>query len=349
MLQAYALQEFLSARYGKATILDYHNEDIDKSYERPAFRELVKKPKKGVFKLVQSTLFKNKHKKIDQFRKKYLRLSESYNKDTIREANRDTDVFITGSDQVWNYLIIKKDATYFLDFVDAGKKKCSYAASIGVKEIPEEYAGLYTENIPKIDKISVRETAGVTTLSDLGIKKDIEIMPDPTLLLSKEQWESISILPERKKYILVYKITKADKLLSFAKSLAKKTGLKIIYIPNDLKAGAVGSLKLGVGPAEWMGYIRSAEYVVTNSFHGTVFSIIFGVKFFSEVSEKVNPSTSRLLTLLSQFGLEKRIIDRYQDEMLNEELDTVSIENVRKKNIEKAELFFKSVFEEDAE
>ena len=110
MLQAYALQEFLSARYGKATILDYHNEDIDKSYERPAFRELVKKPKKGVFKLVQSTLFKNKHKKIDQFRKKYLRLSESYNKDTIREANRDTDVFITGSDQVWNYLIIKKDA-----------------------------------------------------------------------------------------------------------------------------------------------------------------------------------------------------------------------------------------------
>ena len=73
------------------------------------------------------------------------------------------------------------------------------------------------------------------------------------------------------------------------------------------------------------------------------------MKFFSEVSEKVNPSTSRLLTLLSQFGLEKRIIDRYQDEMLNEELDTVSIENIRKKNIEKAELFFKSVFEEDAE
>jgi hypothetical protein len=143
---------------------------------------------------------------------------------------------------------------------------------------------------------------------------------------------------------LVYKITKADKLLTFAKKLSQKTGLPIVYIPNDLKSGSVGKLKLDVGVEEWLGYIKNAEYVVTNSFHGTVFSILFERKFFAEMSKKVNPSTSRLNSLLKMFGLENRTFDNYTDEMLNGELCHSAIEEQLKFQKDKANAFFEQVF-----
>lgn len=328
VLQAYALQEYCNKNLGDTQILDYHNSDIDKSYSKPCFKDLVHNPKRFFFRWIQSTLFKKKNLCIDHFRKEYLRLTRRYNLNNIKMANCESDIFITGSDQVWNHLIIGRDTTFFLDFTEPQKKTCSYAASIGVDNIPEEFAWLYKNAITHIQTISVREKTGVQALASIGVN-DVEVMPDPTLLLAKEQWESLAVNPNVKgKYILVYKITKADKLLKFAKMLSKRTGLPVIYIPNDLKSGIIGKLKLNVGPMEWLGYIKNAEYVVTNSFHGSVFSILFGRKFFSEVSEKVNPSTSRLLNLLSLFGLEDRIISRFTDDMAEKELPNAIIKDV---------------------
>lgn len=344
VLQAYALQEYLNINFDETKILDYHNRDIDKSYARPEFHDLIHNPKRTVFRWMQSILYKGKNKRIDQFRKDFLKLTKRYDQENIKEANNEADVFIVGSDQVWNHLIIDNDTSYFLDFADKSKKTCSFAASIGVNKIPEEYAELYKNAIKNIGKISVREPAGIKALEEIGVM-GAELNPDPTMLLSKEQWQKLIVAPTiKKKYILVYKITKADILIKFAKKLSKQTGLPIIYIPNDLKSGSVGSLKLDVGPREWLGYIDHAEYVVTNSFHGTMFSILFEKKFFSEVSKRVNPSTSRLLNLLSLFGLEERMIDRFEEGLLEKELPYEHIEHVCSVQQQRALKFFEAVY-----
>ena len=344
VMQAYALQEYITQHFGEARILDYHNTSLDKSYARPKFTDLFHNPKQTIFRFIQSRLYSGKNKRIDQFRGEYLKLTKRYDANNIQDANDEADVFITGSDQVWNHMIIGKDTNFFLDFVDAGKRTCSYAASIGVKQIPDAYSELYKNALGHVQKISVRETAGIQTLADIGVDS-ADVMPDPTLLLPAAQWDTLAVAPNTGgKYILVYKITTADKLITFARDLAKKTGLPIIYIPNDLKSGIVGSLKLDVGPKEWLGYIDNAEYVVTNSFHGTVFSILLGTKFFSEVSGKVNPSTSRLMSLLALFGLEDRIIERYTNEMLGKELPKDHIADTCKDQQNRAYKFLEEVY-----
>lgn len=343
VLQAFALQEYLNQNFAVTRILDYHNKEIDASYQNAHFIDFIRNPKNAIFKSIQGVLYKEKKKKIDLFRKRYLKITKQYDSANITEAQNEADVFITGSDQVWNYLIVNRDSAYYLNFVK-DKRTCSYAASFGIASIPLEYQDFYKKNLNNIDYISVRETNGVEIVKSM-IRRDAKVMPDPTLLLNQKIWNEMCVVPNQiGKYILVYKITKADKLLLFSKELSKITGLPIVYIPNDLKSGSIGKLKTNVGPEEWLGYIKNAEYVVTNSFHGTVFSILFNKKFFAEVSSKVNPSTSRLKSLLEMFGLEERTLDCYTDKMLDKELDKAEINKVLEAQRERAYDFFKQVF-----
>lgn len=343
VLQAYALQKYLNETYADTRIVDYHNSSIDKSYMQPRLVDFFHSPKNAIFRTMQAVLFKGKNAKIDMFRKKYLPLTKRYEANTISSALEEGDVFITGSDQVWNYLIVEQDKTYYLDFAKE-KRTCSYAASFGVDMIPTEYQQFYRQQLCNIEYLSVREEKGAELVRELS-NQNVAVMPDPTLLIKREIWEDICITPDIKMpYILVYKITKADHLLQFAKNLSKKTGLPIIYIPNDLKSGTIGSLKLDIGPQEFLGYIRNAEYIVTNSFHGTVFSIIFGRKFFSEMSKRVNPSTSRLHSLLTMFGLEDRTFEKYSESMLDKELPMDDISRKLDFQRREANLFFDKVF-----
>ncbi len=343
VLQAFALQEYLNQNFAVTRILDYHNKEIDASYQNAHFIDFIRNPKNAIFKSIQGVLYKEKKKKIDLFRKRYLKITKQYDSANITEAQNEADVFITGSDQVWNYLIVNRDSAYYLNFVK-NKRTCSYAASFGIASIPLEYQDFYKKSLNNIDYISVRETNGVEIVKSMT-GRDAKVMPDPTLLLNQKIWNEMCVMPKQiGKYILVYKITKADKLLPFSKELSKKTGLPIVYIPNDLKSGSIGKLKTNVGPEEWLGYIKNAEYVVTNSFHGTVFSILFNKKFFAEVSSKVNPSTSRLKSLLEMFDLGKRTIEKFTDEMLIEELDSEAINNVLLLERNKAHDFFEGIF-----
>lgn len=347
VLQAYALQEYLSDHFAETSIINYHNANIDKSYKKPSLEDIVKQPKGYLFRTIQYYLYRGKFNKIEEFRRKHLNLTKIYSEDTVKDALHEADIFITGSDQVWNYLIIGRDPSYFLEFAKS-KKTCSYAASFGVSDIPIEYQAFYKESLQYIDYISVRENQGKHIVEELKSGR-VDVLPDPTLLLPLSEWNKIKKPPKYfGRYILVYKITASENLLKFAKLISRKTKLPIIYIPNDLKSGIVGTVKLNVGPEEWLGYIDNAEYVITNSFHGTVFSILFRKRFFCEVSTKVNPSTSRLKTLLELFDLEDRIIGNYRDELLNIELDETTITNVLKKQISNAHDFLAEVFSDIA-
>lgn len=343
ILQAYALQSYLNENFGATSILDYHNEHIDKSYRMPQLSDFTSNPKNAVFRISQAILYRGKNKKIDKFCKENLCLTKRYSRENINAAQNEADVFIVGSDQVWNYLIVDRDRTFYLDFAQ-NKTTCSYAASFGVDHVPDNYIDFYNTQLNKIDFISVREEQGVGLVKKLSNKEAIS-MPDPTLLLEQRIWNEMCITPDFKSpYILVYKITKADKLIEFAKMLSSKTGFQIIYVPNDLKSGSIGSLKLNVGPQEWLGYIRNAEYVVTNSFHGTVFSIVFGKRFFTEISNKVNSTTSRLRSLLETFDLTNRTIDKFNDSMIGIGFSKDKIQNVLENQRLKAYNYFERVF-----
>lgn len=342
VIQAYALCNYLNENYCDAVILDYHNKMIDNTYKIASPAEFKRNPKGAAAKTVQYFLNTGKRRKTDRFQQK-LRLTKRYDEGDTRGAADEADVFIAGSDQIWNYQLVGRDMTYFLDFAE-GKTRCSYAASFGINEIPEEYESFYRQGMSYLDYISVRENNAVALAESL-CKKKCSVLPDPTLLLDCERWSAVSRDPEEKNpYILVYKITREEKLLSFAKKLSKLTGLPVIYIPNDLKSGVLGKTKLSAGPDEWLGYIKNAEYVVTNSFHGTVFSIIFGKKFFTEVSATANTATSRSYSLLKMFDMENRIISNYKPEMLKEELPAKKISGVIKEQRENAKNYFDKVF-----
>ena len=184
------------------------------------------------------------------------------------------------------------------------KKKNSYAASFGFKEVPKSLKDIYKDRLMNFNNISVRESSGVNIVDKLTGKKAIKSI-DPTLLLEKEEWEKLAMKPRAEKYVLLYEVNKASKEnYQLAKKIAKEKGLKIIaitqkfYSLDDIRAHQTG-------PRGLLGYIEHADYVLTDSFHGTVFSIIFEKQFI--FCKNSNPDTNiRMLELLSMTNLSNR-------------------------------------------
>ena len=327
ILQAYALQQHINNNFCDAVVLNYNPSYMKPSYGMPNFDDFKKNPLGSTIKFIQYYLYEGKRNKIEDFRK-YIRLTESYDENTIKDASDIADIYIAGSDQIWNYQIIGNDGTFFLDFVKDNKKTCSYAASFGVNMIPNEKIEFYKEKLKRINYLSVREEIGCQIIDQLINRKSCTVL-DPVMLLRKSEWERLCIKNEFKKpYILVYKITKADQLINFAIRLAKLTGFDIVYVPNDIKSGFIGKTLFNIGPEDWLSLIKNANYVVTNSFHGAVFSILFHKKFFVEASPNVNSSTSRLDDLLETFNLEHLKIEKFNSSLLNGKINISNIDDV---------------------
>ena len=229
------------------------------------------------------------------------------------------DIYISGSDQVWDYKLTNFDKTYFLDFPAAGKKKCSYAASIGEHIPPEEFRQDYSRLLGDFDEILVREDYGADIVEELTGKRP-KVVCDPTLLLTAEEWEPLLKEPRRKdKYILVYQLGINPEIVNFARRLKKKTGCKIVYIPFPLVGLLSCQCKIAVGPAEWMGLFKNAEYVISDSFHGVVFSLLFNRKFFAKADG--HHKNRRVEQLLKLVNLSERTMNDVSDEQLTEEID----------------------------
>jgi hypothetical protein len=257
-------------------------------------------------------------RECNQFRK-YMSYSEHVKKEDMSAVSDKYDIYITGSDQVWSYKLTNFDTTYLLDFVAEGKKKCSYAASMGEHMPPKKYQKTYRKWLSKFDEILMREEYGADVVEEL-IGKRPECACDPTLLLTREEWDEVLTEPKRKdKYILVYQLGINKEIVDFVKRLKKKTGLKVVYVPFPLVGLLKCSMKLTIGPAKWIGYFKNAEYVVTDSFHGVVFSLLFNRKFFTKIDgHHVNKRVEQLLTKLN---LMDRTMDAVADRDLTKEID----------------------------
>ncbi|MDD3225147.1 MAG: polysaccharide pyruvyl transferase family protein [Clostridium sp.] len=245
------------------------------------------------------------------------------------------DYFIVGSDQVWNPTFRYGSSIDFLTFAPQ-YKRIAYAPSFGIDEIPGKYIEDYSKWISEMHRLSVREESGVQIIKKLTGRK-AQVLIDPTLMISKEKWLSISKEDEFKpkgKYLLTY-------FLGDMREETKKE-IKQIAMRNKLSIVNLGSVKdtkrYRVGPSEFINYINSASVLFTDSFHGCVFSILFNTPFVVLDREGDIPSmNSRIDTLLKTFKLDDRrkCNIKYDEQIFHVNYQHVSaiLENERKKTM----------------
>lgn len=306
LLQTYALQTCLISMGYESVVINYSNENINKIRKKPYWRDYKNLYNYHNDKLIYE-IENIKERKLKHFLDTKINKTEEINKDNIKEVTSGLDIVFTGSDQVWNDDITQFDDTYYLDFVSP-EKKCSYAASIGKELIP-------VENLPRVQKllsdfraISVREeTAKKAIKSQLGISTTRVL--DPTLLLSDIEYKTIAEIPDNKQFVLLYMLLYSETLVNSAKKLAKERGVPLLCINSSGKRikGVIDCSDAGI--EQWIGLFLQADFIFTNSFHGTAFSINFNKQFNVELPPAKIKASSRVKDILDLFKLEDRIIN----------------------------------------
>ena len=254
-----------------------------------------------------------RQKRFDTFRTKYIPMTSHLyrNNEELRQTPGDYDVYISGSDQIWNPKLFVFDYSYFLDFVPEEAKRISYASSFGKTSFESAYREKCGQLLGRYSHISVREKSGEAIVADLCGKK-AQTCLDPTLLLTKQDWEPMmadaSEQAKSFKGILCY-IMPGDKVVenaieSLARQLQHKTGFPIMRLgikEYNLFRYPVGQTDVKAGPAEFLAYFAGAKYVVTNSFHGTAFGMNFGKECYIPVNYSLQREAAlheRILSLL---------------------------------------------------
>ena len=247
-----------------------------------------------------NSLFKEFNSQI-KYTKTYYSIKELYSNPPV------ADCYITGSDQLWNPTQNYALEPYFLTFAKQGKK-ISYATSIGITNLGANIKLLFRQWLQEYDIISVREPEAKNIIESLTGKKAF-IVSDPTVLVKPEYWKKIA--RERKierEYIFLFTLYPIKELKDFAVSLSKEYNYKlIIWSESYNEKSCVDYDVVGdIGPYEWLGLIKKAKLVITNSFHGTLLSIIMGRNFYTYNKDKTR--SSRIINLLNHYNLSDRIL-----------------------------------------
>ena len=256
-----------------------------------------------------------RNKRFDEFHAKYNHLTSTVypSVKSLYEAKFNYDVLCIGSDQVWNYMKGYSLEPFFACFDKNNMKKITYASSIGLSSLSVEAEQVFKKELASFAYISVREQQASEILEKLLNKKS-DVVLDPTLSLNEQEWIEVAKydMCPKEKYLLVYIVTikPCDYVLSLARHIAKQRNLKIVRICRDAYPEHSGSDVeeiLTAGPSDFVGLFSKAEFVVTNSFHGTVFSINFSKPFYSVIKSH-HSTNSRLTSILKKLGLEDRIV-----------------------------------------
>ncbi len=311
-LQAYALQEYVK-RLGKekGQEIDYKIINLRKDIQDKMYNYV--KNSSGVKKILKKILYGNslerQYQIFEDFINNSLQLTPTtyHTLEDLKKADLKFDYYISGSDQIWNVTAQDFDWAYMLDFPSFGTK-ISYAASFGPKErkIEQEKSEKIKNLLNQYKYISVREEGTKSKMAQYT-DKPIEINVDPTMLLSKQEWEKLidtKPLYSKHKYLLFYTLRMSKERVSYIKKLAKKLGLHVVVITPFIKYDMMGGfVKLyDTGPKEFLNLIKNAELVISSSFHGTVFSIVLNKPFYS--LDGLNDN--RISTLLKETKLENR-------------------------------------------
>lgn len=322
ILQAYALQEACKNLGLKPEFIDYRPKSINDSYnlfrvnfDRPGYSTLRKFLSIIYGLIIWIILFINKYirfKKFNKFIQNNLTISSNKYLNPFK-SNYDYNYYLVGSDQIWNPEITKGfDKIYYGDFnTKKQAKKIAYAASIAKYDFDSTDIDIIGHYLKKFYRIGAREDAGQKFIKD-NFKIDTTMVTDPTFLIDISYWNKLSIAPKiKKKYVLIYVLGLRAEVITVARKVATEINAEIVEITGgvvwqpSLKYLDIKKLKTAdIG--EYLGLFRNASFIVTTSFHGTAFSIIYNKPFYSLArgSEK----DSRQSSLLRDLGLEDRFI-----------------------------------------
>lgn len=318
MLQAYGLKHYVQSENSDTEIVPYAPPFLTGRhwffpyYEFPSKRASILWSLTGLkHHLEMGRDFFRQKRNMKKFRKAYLL-------DGVKEFRTEKgleslpyDMYIVGSDQIWNPDItfgLRK--AYFGAFENLKKQKIiAYAASLGGSRLDKKYDEQMTHLLQEIDFISMREKTAVPYIKSLT-QKEVTAVSDPVFFLDAKYWEKLEIAPKRKRYILVYVTERNSELKNYVKLLAEEKKLDVVEIKLQKGHDEESFLiDLCAGPAEFLGYIHHADYIVTNSFHAMAFSIIFHKAFLVFAHSNRN---ARLENVLEQCELQERMVLRDQ-------------------------------------
>ena len=281
-LQAYALQKAVSQVCDVETeIIDYRNWFIRLTDTVRMFpiSTNIAEIKSGLKTMKQRF---GRKKKFANFINTNCQLSRYYgNSQAIKLHSPGCDKYICGSDQIWNpYLTFGVVNAYFLGWVKEEQNKISYAPSFGTSNTGSIFEKRMKKYLSSFGSISVREQEGIDFVEKLTGKEAIQLI-DPTFLLSSEDWEEIAITPKISgKYMLLYIMQQDEEMYSYARKLKERLGLQLVEISRyGYKPDFVDVSLVDVGPSEFIGLFKNADYICTNSYHGFVFSVLFEKEF----------------------------------------------------------------------
>lgn len=323
-LQGYALIKQLRLLGYEAYDINYYsdNEYSPQKYS-PIERTLRRLILLTNFKVVHGKLIEIKNRKglgilTSKFREFVVKNDLTYNQgqfyriDELRKLSKSMYAVICGSDVVWNPEMRNNvcDEGYFLNFASENTRRIAYAPSFGVSELPVEFAQQMAKVLPTYSGVSVRETTGKELIKKY-CNIDAKVVLDPTLLLPVEEYKEEVVVPDwlPEKYIAVYQFGSIEHTIKMIKEIQNKTGLPIVRIPA--RYADLGKVSFDIGPGEFLGIIRNASFVISDSFHCTVFSLLYHSPFLTFYRTRPEPGkdiNSRMSDLLKMVGLENRLI-----------------------------------------
>jgi hypothetical protein len=323
-LQGYALQTYLESCGYEVEIIDYKPDYLSGHYSlsavsNPRYDKPIVRQMYLLAKLPERLAALKRKRAFDGFTAKYLKLSDEryVSNEQLKQNLPEADAYIAGSDQIWNTLFRNgKDPAFYLDFAPDNKIKMAYAASFATDKIADGYEQFVHDEISRLDYISVRESSAVDLLKSMGIDRGVQVC-DPVFLLPREYWQGMlkDLKMPSHPYVLVYDCEKSRQLADIAKEIAKRKNCRI-YSVSAHGLGYPDKEYINCGPLDFVSLIANAEYVISNSFHATAFSLIFKRPFcVVNRSEKIN---TRMQDLLSELGLPERLVSKFSESLLIE-------------------------------
>lgn len=328
VLQTYALCRFLNDQGESAEVINYRpwyykGSTKNKNKIRLALRKIIRLPDN----------YKSE-KVFYSFLKRNVPMTVEYKDyDSLVQADIKADVFIAGSDQIWNFNMPNgREKAFYLEFVRQGKKT-SYAASLGMDALMDEQMLFLREKLKQFDYISLRESSAKRIFEVAGIQ-DVQVVLDPVYLLRHDEWSRFSRKPQifpEEKYILVYAFNRQREIFRFGEKLAKKYGYKLLTVNTFWEdvLNTTDHYYWNCMPEEFVYLVRHAECVVTNSFHGLSFSIIFNrPAILFEKDETGNSRMNDLIDMLEAYKVKDQTV---KDRVIIPDMDFSAIN----KNIQK--------------
>ena len=343
-LQVTALSEALKNVGAEPYVINYIPCGFFRSVPDYSLSGIFRKFRTSKSSTSQFYLNEEKEQAFDAFIKNHLKYTEKCDDlSDLENLNRYFDGFVCGSDQIWSPLVFNPH--YFLDFVKDDNKKIAYAPSFGSESIDDIYVNNETQKLlSDFNHLSTREATGKKIIENLTSQK-VEVVLDPTLLLTKQQWESLLDLKSNsgKPYMFVYMLGQNEEYWEEINKIAAKLNLEIKVVPVfDKDSDRHGCVKFAVGPREFLDLLYNASYVCTDSYHGLLFSINFKKNFtiFKRFKNNdIKNQNSRVLDLLDSLGMNDHLFKEKQS-LRNIEVKTdydrieCTLDDLRQKSLE---------------